>query len=408
MRDGWTESTLGDVAEWFSGGTPKAGKPEFYENGTIPWVVIADMMKTEIFDTASKITKAGLAEIGGRVAPKGSVLISMYATVGRPGFAHIPVATNQAIAWSVPNEKMILPRFLLLVAQFLESEISSMARGATQRNINRAMLKEFRFKLPPLDEQKRIVDVVSSVDAYIDALQQQAGTAIKARNAVLHELVYAGGDDWTETTVSTLLSRSIGGVWGTEPGTDQEEVTVVRSTEFTKSGILNFATGVPRSIKSSQLSSRALTEGDILLEKSGGGPEQPVGRVVYVQSEIPPRFVCSNFIQLLTPIHQKVSPKFLFLVMWLWHFENKTLEYQAQTTGIRNLRTPDYLEQFIALPPLGEQKRIVEIVSSMDDVIQSTEQAVVDAKNLRSGLLSDLLSGNHEIPASYDSLLGAA
>ena len=264
------------------------------------------------------------------------------------------------------------------------------------------------MNLPPLVEQKRIVDVVSSVDFYIDALQQQVDTARTARKAVLHELLSAGGDDWTETTVSTLLSRSIGGVWGTEPGTDQEEVKVVRSTEFTKSGILNFATGVPRSIKSSQLSSRALGEGDILLEKSGGGPEQPVGRVVYVQSEIPPRFVCSNFIQLLTPIHQKVSPKFLFLVMWLWHFENKTLEYQAQTTGIRNLRTPDYLEQFIALPPLGEQKRIVEIVSSMDDVIQSTEQAVTDAKNLRSGLLSDLLSGEHEIPMSYDKFLKAA
>jgi restriction endonuclease S subunit len=62
----------------------------------------------------------------------------------------------------------------------------------------------------------------------------------------------------------------------------------------------------------------------------------------------------------------------------------------------------------VALPPLGEQKRIVDIVSAMDDVIQSTEQAITEAKNLRSGLLSDLLSGNHEIPASYESLLGAA
>jgi type I restriction enzyme S subunit len=177
--DDWTESTLGDVAEWFSGGTPKAGKPEFYENGTIPWVVIADMMKTEIFDTASKITKAGLTEIGGRVAPKDSVLISMYATVGRPGFAHIPVATNQAIAWSVPNKKMIQPRFLLLVAQFLESEISSMARGATQRNINRAMLKEFSFNLPPLDEQKRIVEIVSSMD---DVIQTTELAVVDAKN----------------------------------------------------------------------------------------------------------------------------------------------------------------------------------------------------------------------------------
>jgi hypothetical protein len=54
------------------------------------------------------------------------------------------------------------------------------------------------------------------------------------------------------------------------------------------------------------------------------------------------------------------------------------------------------------------QKRIVGIVSSMDDVIQSTEQAVIDAKALRSGLLLDLLSGVHEIPDSYDRLLKVA
>ena len=70
---------------------------------------------------------------------------------------------------------------------------------------------------------------------------------------------------------------------------------------------------------------------------------------------------------------------------------------------------PDDVASFeFNLPQLDEQKRIVEIVSSMDDVIQSTEQAVTDAKNLRSGLLSDLLSGEHEIPESYDKFLGAA
>jgi restriction endonuclease S subunit len=60
------------------------------------------------------------------------------------------------------------------------------------------------------------------------------------------------------------------------------------------------------------------------------------------------------------------------------------------------------------LPPIEEQGRIVEIVSSIDDLIESTEHAVADAKHLRSGLLLDLLSGSHEIPESYDRLLGAA
>jgi hypothetical protein len=53
-----------------------------------------------------------------------------------------------------------------------------------------------------------------------------------------------------------------------------------------------------------------------------------------------------------------------------------------------------------------EQKRIVETISSMDDGIEASERAVAAAKNLRSGLLSDLLSGEHEIPKSYDELMG--
>jgi type I restriction enzyme S subunit len=198
--------------------------------------------------------------------------------------------------------------------------------------------------------------------------------------------------DWTETSLNEILERSIGGVWGSEPGTDQEDVLVVRSTEFTKSGFLNFDTGVKRSIKTSQLSSRELREGDILLEKSGGGPEQPVGRVVFVESDIPSKTVCSNFIQLLTPSIDVAVPRFIFFLMWMWHSQNKTLEYQAQTTGIRNLRTPDYLEQVVLLPPLAEQKRIVDLVASVDAYIDALQKQADSAREARNAVLQELLS----------------
>jgi type I restriction enzyme S subunit len=187
--DGWVETTLGDVAEWFSGGTPKAGKPEFYDNGSIPWVVISDMLNKEIYETATQITSSALKEIGGRLAPINSVLISMYATVGRPAIARIPVATNQAIAWSVPNTELVVPDFLLMVAESLEQEISSMARGATQRNINRAMLREFVFQLPPLVEQRRIVEIVSSMDDSIQATEQAVIEAKNLRSGLLSDLL---------------------------------------------------------------------------------------------------------------------------------------------------------------------------------------------------------------------------
>lgn len=185
----WTETTLGQVADWFSGGTPKAGKAEFYEAGTIPWVVIADMAETEIYATAKSITQEGLDEIGGRLAPVGSVLISMYATVGRAAFAHLPVATNQAIAWSVPNQAVVVPRFLLFIAQALETTFSAMARGATQKNINREILRNVEFLLPPMDVQRQIVDLVSSMDDVIRATERAVIDARMLRSGLLADLL---------------------------------------------------------------------------------------------------------------------------------------------------------------------------------------------------------------------------
>jgi len=272
----------------------------------------------------------------------------------------------------------------------------------------KSFLRLERISLPPLSAQRRIVDLVASVDVYIAGLEKQAEAARTARNAVLHDLLHPQEGAVDGVRVSELLTRSIGGVWGKNAGEDQVDVSVVRSTEFTNEGILHFETGVVRAITRNQLESRELRDGDILLEKSGGGPQQPVGRVVFVPNEIPSKFVCSNFVQLLTPKPEKVLPRFLFLVMWKWHLDGRTLEYQAQTTGIRNLRTADYLEQSVSLPSLSEQKRIVGIVQSMESGVIATERVLGQAKQLRAGLLSDLLSGKHEISESYDKFLGAA
>ena len=131
-----------------------------------------------------------------------------------------------------------------------------------------------------------------------------------------------------------------------------------------------------------------------------------VGKV----SLVPPDAPAGIINQALLKISTSSQVSSAFLLYWtqseIFHLliqENSGGAVQQNVASVKLLK-----DIRITLPPIDEQKRIVEIVSAMDDVIHSTEQAVVDAKNLRSGLLSDLLSGEHEIPASYDSLLGAA
>ena len=62
----------------------------------------------------------------------------------------------------------------------------------------------------------------------------------------------------------------------------------------------------------------------------------------------------------------------------------------------------------LRVPSLLEQKRIIGVILIIDEVIIKTELAICEAKNLRSGLLSNLLNGDHEIPSSYDKVIGAA
>jgi restriction endonuclease S subunit len=184
--------------------------------------------------------------------------------------------------------------------------------------------------------------------------------------------------DADSRVLSSLLLDTVGGVWGDPPGTGETGVDVVRSTEFRKDGTLHKASAVRRAVTAKQLQRRKLRDGDILLEKSGGGPKQPVGRVAWVGDTDRPT-VCANFVQLVRPDEELVDPRFLFYVMWFWHQAGRTLEFQTATTGIRNLRTPDYLSQHVPLPSRDEQHRLVAL---LDASTRATETALAYAATL--------------------------
>jgi len=183
------------------------------------------------------------------------------------------------------------------------------------------------------------------------------------------------------------LETTIGGVWGDEPGENEVDVLVVRSTNFDNDGVLSVTGAASRSISERQLHSRELIPGDILLEKSGGGPKQPVGRVVLVR-EVPGRVVCSNFVQLLRP-SAEVSAEWLFQHLWLDHANGDTVRFQRATTGIRNLKTKDYLARSVEVPPLAEQRRIADLLSALERAREKTDEASAATVRVYRGVLRE-------------------
>lgn len=202
---------------------------------------------------------------------------------------------------------------------------------------------------------------------------------------------------WQTEKLSNLLAVSIGGIWGEEAGEAEVDVSVVRVTELKAHGRIDPSTAVTRSVTLKQLASRELQEGDLLLEKSGGGPNSPVGRVGYFFQE-GTRTVCSNFMQLMRPDSEKVLPKYLFHFLDGFHSNGGTIPMQTATTNIRNIQTPQYMDIEVPIPPIDEQNKIVELLedhlSRLDAALGDVRQAKMNAAQFRRSLLQAAFTGN--------------
>jgi type I restriction enzyme S subunit len=219
----------------------------------------------------------------------------------------------------------------------------------------------------------------------------------------LHELLSAGGDDWTETTIG---SRCVvkggkrlpkGTPWAVNPTAHP----YIRATDF-RGGQIDTSNLVYVPDDVWPVVSRYVVQaGDVLITIAG-----TIGAVALT----PDTHIGANLTEnaaLIRPMDETLNSHFLHL--WLMsdtaqrQITDLTIGTTQQKLGLFRIESIE-----IQLPPIDEQKRIVEVISSMDEVIQATEQTVADVKILRTGLLSDLLSGEHEIPESYDVLVGAA
>jgi type I restriction enzyme S subunit len=154
--------TLGEVATWSSGGTPKSGVPEYY-GGSVPWAVIGDLTDGDVWETKSSITDLGLASSSAKLIPAGAVLVAMYGSIGKLGIARISLSTNQAIASAVVNPKLVLPEYLFWWLRYIEPLLCGQGKGGVQQNISQMVIKRTRIVVPPLGEQAETTEYLSAV-----------------------------------------------------------------------------------------------------------------------------------------------------------------------------------------------------------------------------------------------------
>jgi type I restriction enzyme S subunit len=400
MRDGWIETTLGEISALQMGRTPSRRESSYWtEDLTYPFCTIADMDSKYVEPKREGVTKAAIEDGKAKVARKGTLLMSFKLTIGRMGFAARDIFPNEAIVMIEADESKVLNHYLYLRLASMDLTEGS-GRAVKGSTLNSASIASISFLVPPLTEQKRIVDLISSVDSYIESLQQQLESVKRSRNAVLHELLTADGEDWLRAGLSeicTMIRR------GQAPSyTEQKSVTVLNQ-KCVRNGRIQFEFARQTDPNIKPINEWAfLTADDTLVNSTGVGT---LGRVAFVGTHDEPLTVDSH-LTIVRPDKNKIQPSFLGLSL---HFREADIEgLAAGSSGQTELSREALGNLIITIPPLPEQTRIVEIIASLDKVASQTQLSIAEARNLRSGLLTDLLSGEHEIPASYDKVIGAA
>jgi type I restriction enzyme S subunit len=383
MRDGWRFQALGEISEVIVGRQLSPSK----KIGTRPRPYIRaanigswGISLNEIFEM--DFTEEEEARFASQIGDTLLVEGGNEKSVGCPGLVTETEAglciQNTVIRCRVKNSKVFYPNFQYQVLRYMywRGDFAELCAGTTIMHLGQKRAELVPILLPPLQEQKRIVDLISSVDSYVDAIRQQLESAKRSRIGVLHELLTAGGEGWAETTIGKLLTLEYG-----KPLTDKNR---------DGNGFPVFASAGVVGIHSEPL---VLKSPVIIVGRKG-----TAGAVHWSST---PCYVIDTayFVKPITDI----DLRFLYLLLGFIDLKSVTAQ-----TGVPGLNRDRAYSLKCKIPPKSKQLEVVAIVTQLDDFIESTQETINRSQILRSGLLSDLLSGEYEIPASYDKVMGAA
>jgi len=194
-----------------------------------------------------------------------------------------------------------------------------------------------------------------------------------------------------------IIENPISGEWGKEG----DGINVIRTANFTNEGYIDFTNVVKRNVDPAKITKKRLFNGDLIIEKSGGSPTQPVGRVVYFNQE--GDFICNNFTSVLRAKSDLVYPKYLHYILFANHKYGLTNKFQNKTTGIINLQLKRYIKETkIPLPSLEEQKKIAAILDAADDYRQKTNALIDKYDQLIQGLFLETFGDPVTNPMGWD------
>ncbi|APG86130.1 restriction endonuclease S subunit [Sinorhizobium americanum CCGM7] len=397
VPEGWRKEALSELASYING---RAFKPTDWSSHGLPIIRIANMTSPE----AEFNSYPGDDLDEGHLVNDGDILFSWSATLSIMKWCRGPGILNQHIFKVVPAE-FVHPDWLLYVLQHEVEDLAGQSHGSTMKHIKKGVLKTHLVGLPPFHEQRRIAEILSSVDDAIDATRAVIEQTIKVKQGVLERLLTKGightrfaqteigeiPEGWELHILDDLTPGDRRITYGivqagrdcpggvpyirvSDMGTrDVDEATVMRTSP-------EIANGYRRS---------ELRAGDLIFALRG-----KVGHVL----KTPPSLDGGNLTQGTARIAcgKRVLEDFL---LWALRAPQSLKQYNREVKGstFQELTLGSLKKIKVVVPSIDEQRTIAFRMNDLDTALKITEAELASLRAVKDRLMSDLLTGRKRV-----------
>ena len=393
IPEDWEIVKLGKLTTVETGKTPLRSNKQFWDNGTINWATTTEVNETYIVSTNEKITNQAVAELKMKILPINTILLAMYGqgkTRGKVALLRIESTINQAFASIKPN-KNYSTNFIFNYLDKSYEKIRDLSHGSNQDNLNLDIVKALQIPLPPLKEQEKIAEILTTWDEAItkqtELLEAKELLKIALMQKLLSGEVRFDGfsDKWEEVRIDKLFDFKKGQelskeklekngifeciLYGELYTTYSEVISEIKSKTNIKEGI------------KSKID-------DILIPASTTTSAIDLAIASTIQKD---NVLIGGDINILRKKTNNINGE--FISKYLTHIKKMEIAKYAQGITIIHLYSKDFKHLKIQLPSLPEQQKIAEVLSLADDEINLLKNELEELKLQKKALMQKLLTG---------------
>jgi type I restriction enzyme, S subunit len=364
----WKEVKLGDVGEIVSGSTPKTNIENFW-GGSFKWITPAELIRGyngHISQTERTLSEEGFKSSSLKLLPKGSILLTSRAPIGKVAIAGCPMCTNQGFKSIICNEKVIKGEYLYhyLVQQY--DKLNDLGRGATFKEISKTIVQNIIIPLPPLEIQKRIVELLDRAQALIDKRKEQIALMDQLIQSLFHDMF---GDPvtnpmgWPSRELCSISEIKSGVTKGRKlEGKETVKIPYMRVANV-QDGHLNLEDIAEIEVLPKDVTTYKLQRNDLLLTE-GGDPDK-LGRGAIWKGEIK-NCIHQNHIFRVRLFPHVMIPEYASRLIGSQRGKRYFLKSAKQTTGIASINMTQLKRCSMLLPPIDLQNTFAERVQQIE------------------------------------------